>query len=923
MVVSVSSYGHGRAIMHLLAFYSGLFFILASCEDEPVQREYPRVRTLEVTNISENGATFVAEIYDDGNVAITEHGFVWALSLPDIEYDNRILFGTFSGTGEFVADILTTLKEGVTYKVCAFAKAGEYTVYGNEVKFQSLGSQGPVISGFTPKTAWCGDTIFIRGKNFSWMHGGNVVALNNVAAMICSGVTDTTLSAIVPFGASGGENLISVEIAGNRTTFTEEALVVDLPEIISFTPAAAYWRDTVSVKLKNLRSGFPLTVKVGDKNAIITSPFDGIELKFIIPETVIHTEDPLSVSCQSFTMIAGVNLQLLPPVIDQFTPSHGTWSDVITIYGHFNPQLQGTSITIGGKQASILSVSKDSIKFSIPSTYYETTGTITYNFYSFSCVSPVSFLLDHPEVTTFTPANGYQGQTMKIRGIYFNASSSEVKFNSINASIISRSDSLIVCKIPGGLSNPVTISVTAGPITADAIEKFQILIPSITSFAPAAASTGDTITVSGKDFSHGTELYVQDLYQQLVPMTIVTVTDNTIQAIIPDCQFTSSYIYGRIFENDFSSSTILSILEPVILSLSPATATEGAVITITGANFSKVPSFNRIIFGYGQVTVINSTATELQFILPNLPNGANSFMFQTGAHVVTSPYTITVTGSQWERLPSVWFDYSIPVRVCMPFEHETYVLNSYYSSPNPNLFRFDPTTNTFEGVATYYLDYFDFSSSVIIDRNAYFFSGFNPPKLMRFNADDKTITVDSDFPGSLTSNILLLNGDSVLYAGGGRQLGGNTTYLRDFYKYNYSTGIWTRLNNLPGYSTNSNEFTINGKCYIQTSDNALYEYNPVNDSWIRKADPPDPFFLGRLSVVCSGKAYVGYGASDYNQISYYDPLIDKWTPLVNPIPRGREHPFAFAWNEEIYLGGGYDYSWFDDFWKYSPVGDKK
>ena len=63
----------------------------------------------------------------------------------------------------------------------------------------------------------------------------------------------------------------------------------------------------------------------------------------------------------------------------------------------------------------------------------------------------------------------------------------------------------------------------------------------------------------------------------------------------------------------------------------------------------------------------------------------------------------------------------------MPFEDETYVLNSYYSSPNPNLFRFDPTTNTFEGVATYYLDYFNFSSSVIKERNAYFFSGLIRP----------------------------------------------------------------------------------------------------------------------------------------------------------------------------------------------------
>ena len=50
----------------------------------------------------------------------------------------------------------------------------------------------------------------------------------------------------------------------------------------------------------------------------------------------------------------------------------------------------------------------------------------------------------------------------------------------------------------------------------------------------------------GNYFSQETELYVHPFYQQEVRMTIVTVSDNTIQAIIPDCQFVASNIFGRI-----------------------------------------------------------------------------------------------------------------------------------------------------------------------------------------------------------------------------------------------------------------------------------------------------------------------------------------------------------------------------------------
>jgi hypothetical protein len=57
---------------------SAVLFAFVKCEDEQsVPREYPRVTGMVVTNVSENGAAFMADLYSVGTETLIEHGFVW------------------------------------------------------------------------------------------------------------------------------------------------------------------------------------------------------------------------------------------------------------------------------------------------------------------------------------------------------------------------------------------------------------------------------------------------------------------------------------------------------------------------------------------------------------------------------------------------------------------------------------------------------------------------------------------------------------------------------------------------------------------------------------------------------------------------------------------------------------------------------
>ncbi|MEQ9167308.1 MAG: hypothetical protein RLO12_13715 [Fulvivirga sp.] len=70
-----------------------ILLLLVTCtKEDEVFREYPRLKTLPVVDISEEGATFSAQILELGNQDIIEYGFVWGetenLSIENSERKN-------------------------------------------------------------------------------------------------------------------------------------------------------------------------------------------------------------------------------------------------------------------------------------------------------------------------------------------------------------------------------------------------------------------------------------------------------------------------------------------------------------------------------------------------------------------------------------------------------------------------------------------------------------------------------------------------------------------------------------------------------------------------------------------------------------------------------------------------------------------
>jgi hypothetical protein len=881
-----------------------LSMLVISCEDQPVDRAYPRVRTLEVTGITEEGAIFKGDVYDLGESPITEHGFAWSYYKPDINESDRIFLGPFDDTGTFKVEIFTTLKTDVTYRVRAFVVAGEYTVYGEEVSFTSLGSSGPVITGFNPKTVEYGDTVVVTGRNFSWVSNSTFIGdiqTPNIA------VADTVLKLKVLKSITNWENFISVEIAGNRTTYTADKLFINFPIIASISPQLAYWGDTLTIDIENLKSYDFSSISLNNIIAYPVEAYDGSKVRIVVPATLEPSEAVVAVGIPGFKTISQSSFILLPPVIDSISPLCGDLSSTVSLYGHFSPDLTGTSVKFGDLAATILSLTKDSVKVQVPSSL-PAASYLVYMYGSFQCISPQQYSIYPPEITSVSPMSDYAGGIVTITGKNFNPNSTSVRFNDISSKIISVTINEVKCYVPGGYNGNAVITFSSGGEEIVYPEPFVMTNPVVTSFYPAEGTIGDTITMICKDYIPGTGFVLSPTMGTTgVALTIVSAVNNTIKAVIKNYSTVSGYLGATISRNSISSiisNEQVFKLEnsPEITSIYPISGTVGTEVTITGSNFSAVAQYNNVIINGKSATITYSDRNEIRFIVPPITfSGEYAVTVYVGNIYVISTEKFSYTNT-WSRLPDLPF--TCGYDFAMKFDNE--VIIAHGISTSKSLYRFDQISGTLTNLNDQTYTFPSVWPAAVVKADKAYLFGFSNGQSLFYTFDYGSLTIEkvSDYPGAPYGDQILLDGDTVLYMGGGYTVGPG--YNREFWKYSLLSGRWTRLNDLPGNSCHTNEFTVNGRNFVVFNTTYTSEYDPANDSWIPRAHYIGYWCRFRVDVECGGKVYMGYGDySGESAIYRYDPETDVWFSLGNLGPPRQSYYLNFSLDDKVFIGGGY------------------
>jgi hypothetical protein len=341
-------------------------FLIRCDKHEITSRDYPRLKTLDVSNISEKGAKFDAEIFFRGAFEIIRFGFVWSEPKnPELGDSDKVVYSENIQSDKFSAEISTTLKVGVTYNVRSFVQTADYLVYGNNIEFLSLGSKAPHIVSFRPQMATIGDTISISGEHFSFIINQNKVKFNSYNSEVVF-ATDTLLKVIVPTDLKSKSSNLSAGIFGNNAV-SDQSFILSTPDINLFNPD----RGTDYSEVLIQGDGFSHLceyniVRFGEIKAVVLQSSKSL-LRVLVPVGVKEPTVELSVSVADQITIAGSLFSILPPVILDFQPQEASIRESITIEGeNFGTIIGANLVFFDTAQATITKCTNSLIEAEVP-----------------------------------------------------------------------------------------------------------------------------------------------------------------------------------------------------------------------------------------------------------------------------------------------------------------------------------------------------------------------------------------------------------------------------------------------------------------------------------------------------------------------------------------------------------------------------
>ncbi len=185
-----------------------------------------------------------------------------------------------------------------------------------------------------------------------------------------------------------------------------------------------------------------------------------------------------------------------------------------------------------------------------------------------------------------------------------------------------------------------------------------------------------------------------------------------------------------------------------------------------------------------------------------------------------------------------------------------------------------------------------------------------------------------EYPMSFTANnrgYVLFVDDSYSTPGG---IWINDT-INELWEYNPENNSWTRKADFPGFKRkNGTALSINNKGYILGGvywkyswdyyPTDVWEYDPLANEWTQKADLP---WSHQTQAQClgfshNGKGYFGIGSST-RRIYEYDPVSDSWGYITDYPGEGFDNIKGFVINNKAYMGLGKNFSddSYSDFWE--------
>ncbi|GAA4438698.1 hypothetical protein GCM10023188_34430 [Pontibacter saemangeumensis] len=229
-----------------------------------------------------------------------------------------------------------------------------------------------------------------------------------------------------------------------------------------------------------------------------------------------------------------------------------------------------------------------------------------------------------PKVTALTPAALNTGADLTIKGTDLDLVKA-VLFNGVGEAMVSefvsQSATELVVKVPGNAKTGVLTLVANSDVEVETTQELAIALPAVTSLAPGAVKHGDNLTITGTNlnlvkeikFKGVGEAKATEFVSQSATQIVVKVPDNTNNGTLT--------LVANSGEEVATTQEVTVIL-PVITSVSPSPVDPGQNLTINGTNLDLVKSIE--FKGGTKVTsFVSQTPTQIVVKVPmNATKGA-------------------------------------------------------------------------------------------------------------------------------------------------------------------------------------------------------------------------------------------------------------------------------------------------------------
>jgi hypothetical protein len=487
----------------------------------------------------------------------------------------------------------------------------------------------PTITSFTPTSASPGATVTITGTNLT---GTTQVRFGGTNAASFVVVSPTQIDAVVGVGASGN---VQATTPGGTATLAGFTFVPTAPTITSFSPLTVASGSTVTIT----GTGFTgaTAVSFGGTAAASFIIVSATQITAIVASggatgNVSVTAPGGTASLAGFTFIPVPP----PPTITGFNPTSAMAGQTVTIDGtNFTG---ATLVRFGGINSpsyTVLSPVQISAVVSASGSsgtvrVVTTGGTVSLAFFTFIPLPP-------PNITSFAPTSAAAGATLTITGTNFTTATTAVQFNGVNASsftVISPTQINAVVAA-GGATGNITIFGATGAAT---LAGFTFIpAPTVTSFTPLSAGAGQTVTITGTNFTGATLV----TFGGVAASSFTVVSATQITAVV------NSGASGSVrvtTPGGIGTKTGFTFIPaPTITSFTPVNSGTGLTVTINGTNFTGTTAVS-----FGGTAAASFTVVSATQITAVVAAGAS------GSVSVTTPGgTGTLAGFTFVPAPTV------------------------------------------------------------------------------------------------------------------------------------------------------------------------------------------------------------------------------------------------------------------------------